>query len=94
MAFHPYLNFGGSCREAFTVYQEVFGGELWMLPMSVMRQRISEHMVVSRRTSAHVTSFFEIDFTRVARIRAHGAVDLPLLQKYLGTGRSGLRDER
>ena len=24
----------------------------------------------SRRTSAHVTSFFEIDFTRVARIRA------------------------
>ena len=39
-------------------------------PMSVMRQRISEHMVVSRRTSAHVTSFMEIDFTRVARIRA------------------------
>ena len=39
-------------------------------PMSVMRQRISEHMVVSRRTSAHVTSFMEIDFTRVARLRA------------------------
>ena len=39
-------------------------------PMSVMRQRISEHMVVSRRTSAHVTSFMEIDFTRVGRIRA------------------------
>jgi pyruvate dehydrogenase E2 component (dihydrolipoamide acetyltransferase) len=38
--------------------------------MSVMRQRISEHMVVSRRTSAHVTSFMEIDFTRVARLRA------------------------
>jgi pyruvate dehydrogenase E2 component (dihydrolipoamide acetyltransferase) len=27
-------------------------------------------MIVSRRTSAHVTSFMEIDFTRVARIRA------------------------
>jgi len=27
-------------------------------------------MVVSRRTSAHVTSFFEVDFTRVARIRS------------------------
>lgn len=40
-------------------------------PMSVMRQRISEHMVQSRRTSAHVTSFMEIDFTRVARIRAN-----------------------
>ena len=39
-------------------------------PMSVMRQRISEHMILSRRTSAHVTSFMEIDFTRVARIRA------------------------
>jgi pyruvate dehydrogenase E2 component (dihydrolipoamide acetyltransferase) len=38
--------------------------------MSVMRQRISEHMVVSRRTSAHVTSFMEIDFTRVSRLRA------------------------
>ncbi len=38
-------------------------------PMSVMRQRIMEHMVLSRRTSAHVTSFMEIDFTRVARIR-------------------------
>ena len=39
-------------------------------PMSKMRALISEHMVVSRRTSAHVTSFFEVDFTRVARMRA------------------------
>jgi 2-oxoglutarate dehydrogenase E2 component (dihydrolipoamide succinyltransferase) len=39
-------------------------------PMSKMRALISEHMVVSRHTSAHVTSIFEIDFTRVARIRA------------------------
>jgi 2-oxoglutarate dehydrogenase E2 component (dihydrolipoamide succinyltransferase) len=38
--------------------------------MSKMRALISDHMVVSRRTSAHVTSFMEIDFTRVARIRA------------------------
>ena len=28
MAFHPYLYFGGNCREAFTRYQEIFGGEL------------------------------------------------------------------
>jgi 2-oxoglutarate dehydrogenase E2 component (dihydrolipoamide succinyltransferase) len=34
-------------------------------PMSIMRQRIAEHMIASRRTSAHVTSFFEIDMTRV-----------------------------
>ena len=39
-------------------------------PMSKMRAVISEHMVASRQTSAHVTSFIEIDFTRVARIRA------------------------
>jgi pyruvate dehydrogenase E2 component (dihydrolipoamide acetyltransferase) len=39
-------------------------------PMSKMRQLISDHMVASRRASAHVTSFFEIDLTRVARIRA------------------------
>lgn len=36
MAFHPYLFFGGNCREAFTRYQAVFGGELTLLPMSDM----------------------------------------------------------
>ncbi|MDQ3757589.1 MAG: VOC family protein [Actinomycetota bacterium] len=36
MAFHPYLNFGGNCREAFTRYQEIFGGELALMPMSDM----------------------------------------------------------
>jgi 2-oxoglutarate dehydrogenase E2 component (dihydrolipoamide succinyltransferase) len=39
-------------------------------PMTKMRALISEHMVASRRTSAHVTSFMEMDLTRVARIRA------------------------
>ncbi len=39
-------------------------------PMSKMRALISEHMGVSRRTAAHVTSFMEIDLTRVAKIRA------------------------
>jgi len=38
-------------------------------PMSRMRAMISDHMVASRRTSAHVTSFMEMDLTRVARIR-------------------------
>jgi 2-oxoglutarate dehydrogenase E2 component (dihydrolipoamide succinyltransferase) len=38
--------------------------------MSKMRALISDHMVASRRTSAHVTSFMEMDLTRVARIRA------------------------
>ena len=34
MAFHPYLFFGGNCRDAFTRYREIFGGELFLLPMS------------------------------------------------------------
>jgi PhnB protein len=34
MSFHPYLAFAGNCREAFTRYQEIFGGELMVLPMS------------------------------------------------------------
>ncbi len=39
-------------------------------PMTKMRALISDHMVASRHTSAHVSSFFEVDFTRIARIRA------------------------
>ena len=31
MAFHPYLFFAGNCREAFTRYQEIFGGELFLI---------------------------------------------------------------
>ncbi len=38
-------------------------------PMSVMRKKIAEHMVFSKRTSAHVYSVFQIDFTHVDRIR-------------------------
>jgi len=33
MAFRPYLFFGGNCREAFTRYQAIFGGELTLLTM-------------------------------------------------------------
>ncbi|MFY9611324.1 MAG: dihydrolipoamide acetyltransferase family protein [Blastocatellia bacterium] len=38
-------------------------------PMSLMRRRIAERMVESRRISAHVTSFMEVDFTATARVR-------------------------
>ena len=37
--------------------------------MSVMRKKIAEHMVVSRRTSAHVTTVYEIDMTKIAKLR-------------------------
>jgi len=36
MAFRPYLAYAGNCREAFTRYQEIFGGELVVLGMSDM----------------------------------------------------------
>ena len=39
-------------------------------PMSVMRRRIAERMVESRRTSAHVHTVFDVDFSRVAAIRS------------------------
>ena len=36
MAFHPYLMFGGNCREAFDRYKEIFGGELFMISFKDM----------------------------------------------------------
>ncbi len=38
-------------------------------PMSRIRKLTADHMVASRRTSAHVTTFYEIDFTNIVRIR-------------------------
>ncbi|MCI0568262.1 MAG: 2-oxo acid dehydrogenase subunit E2 [Acidobacteria bacterium] len=45
------------------------GERVMVEPLSVMRRRISEHMVASKRTSAHVHSFFEVDYSVVERIR-------------------------
>jgi pyruvate dehydrogenase E2 component (dihydrolipoamide acetyltransferase) len=39
------------------------------VPMSIMRKKIAEHMIMSRRTSAHVHSVFEVNFSRVAQVR-------------------------
>jgi 2-oxoglutarate dehydrogenase E2 component (dihydrolipoamide succinyltransferase) len=38
-------------------------------PMSRIRQLTAEHMIFSRRTSAHVTSFYEVDMQRIAEMR-------------------------
>jgi 2-oxoglutarate dehydrogenase E2 component (dihydrolipoamide succinyltransferase) len=38
-------------------------------PMSVMRAKIAEHMSMSKRTSAHVTTVHKVDVTKIARIR-------------------------
>ncbi len=39
-------------------------------PMSSMRAKIAEHMILSKRISAHVTTVHKTDMTRVARMRA------------------------
>ena len=39
-------------------------------PMSNMRLKIAEHMVMSKRVSAHVTTVHRVDMTRVAKMRA------------------------
>jgi len=39
-------------------------------PWSKIRKITADHMITSRRVSAHVASFFEIDYTRVAQLRA------------------------
>jgi pyruvate dehydrogenase E2 component (dihydrolipoamide acetyltransferase) len=38
-------------------------------PMSTMRQKIAEHMIMSKRTSAHVTTVHRVDMTKVAKLR-------------------------
>ncbi|HXB70714.1 MAG TPA: dihydrolipoamide acetyltransferase family protein [Candidatus Acidoferrales bacterium] len=40
-------------------------------PMSTMRIKIAEHMVMSKRTSPHVTTVHRVDMTKVARLRQH-----------------------
>ena len=39
-------------------------------PWSRIRKITADHMVMSKRVSAHVASFFEVDFTRIAQLRA------------------------
>jgi pyruvate dehydrogenase E2 component (dihydrolipoamide acetyltransferase) len=38
-------------------------------PMSNMRQKIAEHMVFSKHTSAHVTTVHKADMTKIAKLR-------------------------
>jgi 2-oxoglutarate dehydrogenase E2 component (dihydrolipoamide succinyltransferase) len=38
-------------------------------PMSTMRLKIAEHMVLSKRTSPHVTTVHRVDMTKIAKLR-------------------------
>jgi 2-oxoglutarate dehydrogenase E2 component (dihydrolipoamide succinyltransferase) len=46
------------------------------VPMSAMRKAIAEHMVMSRRTSAHVTTFFEVDCSSIQAARERSSTKL------------------
>jgi len=50
--------------------EKIYFGRYEVQPMSVMRQRIAEHMVMSKRVSPHVYSVEEVDVTGVAALRA------------------------
>jgi 2-oxoglutarate dehydrogenase E2 component (dihydrolipoamide succinyltransferase) len=49
--------------------ERIYFGNYEAQPMSVMRQRIAEHMVASKRVSPHVYSIDEADMTRIAKLR-------------------------
>ena len=49
-----------------------FTGDELREPLSIMRQKIAEHMVLSRRTSPHVNTVFEADMSKVVALREGG----------------------
>jgi pyruvate dehydrogenase E2 component (dihydrolipoamide acetyltransferase) len=64
---------GGQVHAAFesaVPREKIYFGDYEVTPMTVMRQRIGEHMVASKRVSAHVYSVDEIDMSKVAALRA------------------------
>lgn len=61
---------GGDPRPSFVVEpQNVTAQEDRVEKMSVMRKKIADRMTLSKQTSAHVTSVYEIDMTNVAKFR-------------------------
>jgi len=71
-AGRPGIEAGGTAAPAGpAVHRPAFapGDRTAVEPLSAMRKKIAEHMVLSRRTSAHVTTVFEVDMHRVMRLR-------------------------
>jgi pyruvate dehydrogenase E2 component (dihydrolipoamide acetyltransferase) len=69
----PPTTSGGQTHVAFesaVPREKMYFGNYEVQPMSVMRQRIAEHMIASKHVSPHVYSVDEIDMTKVASLRA------------------------
>ncbi len=45
------------------------GERVEIVPMTIMRKKIADHMVMSAHTSPHVYSVYEVDFHRLAQMR-------------------------
>jgi len=45
------------------------GERVEIVPMTIMRKKIAEHMVLSAHTSPHVYSVYEVDFHRLSQLR-------------------------
>jgi pyruvate dehydrogenase E2 component (dihydrolipoamide acetyltransferase) len=45
------------------------GENVRIVPMTIMRKKIAEHMVLSARTSPHVYSVYEVNFGRISALR-------------------------
>ncbi|HLZ33458.1 MAG TPA: dihydrolipoamide acetyltransferase family protein [Nitrospira sp.] len=58
---------GGPVKPASPAGEQSMGEEL--LSFTQMRKTIADRMLKSRQTSAHVTTFFEADFTGIAKFR-------------------------
>jgi pyruvate dehydrogenase E2 component (dihydrolipoamide acetyltransferase) len=58
-------------------YSEIprFMGEVEIVPMTAMRKAIAEHMVLSKKTSAHVNTVFEIDVSSIVQLREQNKAD-------------------
>jgi len=54
-----------------TVHVPAFkpGERVEIVPMTIMRKKIAEHMVLSAHTSPHVYSVYEVDFHRLSQLR-------------------------
>jgi pyruvate dehydrogenase E2 component (dihydrolipoamide acetyltransferase) len=69
----PASTMGGQHHVAFETAvprERMYFGNYEVQPMTIMRQRIAEHMIASKHVSPHVYSVDEIDMTKVAAIRA------------------------
>ena len=57
-------------REALAPVSPATQARMRVEAMSTMRSKIADHMVASRRISAHVTTVHRVDMTKIAKLRA------------------------